>query len=34
MGVVQQIESAKVDKNDKPLEDIKIVSVSMQLEDG
>lgn len=33
MGVVQQIESAKVDKNDKPLEDITIVSISMQVEE-
>jgi hypothetical protein len=33
MGVVQQIESAKVDKRDKPLVDIRIVSLSMQCDE-
>lgn len=30
MSVVHQIESAKVDKNDRPVSDISIVSISMQ----
>jgi cyclophilin family peptidyl-prolyl cis-trans isomerase len=31
MNVVREIENARADKNDRPLEDICIISVSMQL---
>jgi hypothetical protein len=33
MGVVHQIENVKVDKNDKPVEPIRIESVSLQVRD-
>lgn len=33
MGVVHEIEGAKVDKSDKPITDISIISISMQFGD-